>query len=481
MNPELETWVRNAIGQGKPIDQIIQELKVAGYTQAQINTVFATFAKNSATPSTTAKAAGEGTQPKKHFDATRAFLTVGILLIVIAFSVVVFSQWSDVSPAIRVAFLAVPTLILYAISWLVKRSSLHPETFRGSLMVASVMTPFVFGTALFQWGLISEVGPSLFLTSTLLALPFYLFFEFFLKQFSFGALTVIALFVIFSSALNMLGVEGNAVLWLNVLFSLGFIIFGWWRVKKVPESGAIYLGVGALAVLSFLPTASLLTLTDVYKLEYQTLLIVSSLFFLVDFAVAAFLYHQYKRSGAVGIYRVKRVIEELAVFALATPYFFLAFTGGGWAGFLLALGVVLIFARTRLAIKSCSFLGVASVVIGVIALTNTYFADSQLWPVTLFIAGFLTIGLGLLTRKLTQSVGSNNTGLVLGLGVDPEVTGEGRSIVVLLILLLIFIPIAFYGLQFFLRSGIGSSSNGSGGSVEVKPFQDQGVEKTIQL
>ena len=450
-----------------------------GYSQEQIDTAFR-LALHPASSVNGGGTIGSG-EPKKalfnlsNFDLTKAFLFLGSILVLVALIIVIYSQWATVTPLVRITFLALPTLALYLTAGFLAKKPSYLDAFRICLATASLMLPFTIGTFLYQTGIMPTIGELLFFCSAASALIFYIVFEYFFKQTYFSVLTVSAFGVALVSLLTTMRLDNLPILW--IMLTASALVAGWgiFLASRQRSDCGVYITVGTIATLVLLPASTLSTLGQNADISYQSSLIIASGFGLLNLAVASF-YNVCRGLWQPEIfYRLKRFLEETAVLVILTPLLILGFQENAYTFVALAFSLGFVLLRTQVAISSLATYGALGVVASVIAISSQYFADSIGWPIIVFLAGFVAIGLGLLVRKMALFNRFNTSStLRLGLGQDPEFETHSRSFgwaKTLGVLLLIFLLFQFVA---SMLMGLRDEQNySSPKSLPTEPYQER--------
>ncbi|MDP3992742.1 MAG: DUF2157 domain-containing protein [bacterium] len=490
-NSELVAYIKESLGSKQTVQEVITSLEAEGYNQEQIDTAFR-LALHPTSADNGGGAIGFA-EPRKalfnfsHFDLTKAFLFLGSILVLVALIIVIYSRWATVNATVRIAFLALPMLALYLTAWFLSKKSSYLDAFRICLATASLMLPFTVGTFLYQAGILPTIGELLFFCSAAIALIFYILFEYIFKQTYFSVLTVTGFAVALVSLLIALSLDILPILW--IMFSVSALIAAWgiFLASRQRSDCSIYLFVGTIATLVLLPASTLTTLGQNAGISYQSSLVIVAGFGLLNLAVASF-YNVCRGLWQPEIfYRLKRFLEETAILVILTPLLILGFQEDAYTFVALAFSLGFVLLRTQVAISSLATYGALGTVISVIAISSKYFADSIGWPIIVFLAGFVAIGLGLLIRKMTVFSRFNTQAtLRLGLGQDPAFESRShtfawaKTLGALLLILLLF--------QFVAASLMGLSGNRNFDSptkTPTEPYQERvpasssGVEEAV--
>ncbi|MDP3992617.1 MAG: DUF2157 domain-containing protein [bacterium] len=476
---DLVAYIKEQLGSKLTVQAVITSLEAEGYNQEQIDAAFR-LALHPASSINGASTTGS-TEPKKtlfnfsHFDLTKAFLFLGSILVLVALIIVIYSQWATVTPLVRISFLALPMLALYLTAWFLSKKPDYLDAFRICLATASLMLPFTVGTFLYQTGILPTIGELLFFCSAASALIFYIVFEYILKQTYFSVLTVTAFGVALVSLLTDLSLDILPILWIMFSASALVAIWGIFLASRQRSDCGIYITVGTIATLVLLPVSTLTTLDQNAGISYQSALIIVAGFGLLNLAVASFYNVCRSLWQPETFYRLKRFLEETAVLVILTPLLILGFQEDFYTFVALVFSLGFVLLRTQVAISSLATYGALGTVISVIAISSKYFADSIGWPIIVFLAGFVAIGLGLLIRKMTVFNRFNTQAtLRLGLGQDPAFESHSRTfgwaktlgVLILIFLLLQFVMASLSGLH-------DQSNYSSPKSAPTEPYQER--------
>lgn len=478
-NSELVAYIKESLGSKQTVQAVIAALEQQGYSQEQIDTAF----RLALHPTSAINGGGTvgSVEPKKalfnfsHFDLTKAFLFLGSILVLVALIIVIYSQWATVTPLVRISFLALPMLALYLTAWFLSKKPDYLDAFRICLATASLMLPFTVGTFLYQTGILPTIGELLFFCSAAVALIFYILFEYIFKQTYFSVLTVTGFAVALVSLLTTLTLDILPILW--IMFTASALVTAWgiFLASRQRSDCGIYITVGTIATLVLLPASTLTTLDQNAGISYQSSLVIVAGFGLLNLAVASF-YNVCRALWQPEVfYRLKRFLEETAVLVILTPLLILGFQEDAYTFVALVFSLGFVLLRTQVAISSLATYGALGTVISVIAISSKYFADSIGWPIIVFLAGFVAIGLGLLIRKMALFNRFNTqTTLRLGLGQDPSAESRSQTFgwaKILGILILIFVLFQFVAASL---SGLHDGQNySSPKSAPTEPYQER--------
>lgn len=476
---DLVAYIKEQLGSKQTVQAVITSLEAEGYNQEQIDVAF----RLALHPTSAINGGGAvgSVEPKKamfnfsNFDLTKAFLFLGSILVLVALIIVIYSQWATVTPLVRISFLALPMLALYLTAGYLAKKPNYSDAFRICLATASLMLPFTIGTLLYQTGILPTIGELLFFCSAASALIIYILFEYIFKQTYLSFLTVTAFAVALVSLLTTLALDILPTLWIMLIASALVAAWGIFLASRQRSGCSIYITVGTIATLVLLPASTLTTLGQNAGISYQSSLVIVAGFGLLNLAVASF-YNVCRGLWQPEVfYRIKRLLEETAILVILTPLLILGFQEDAYIFVALAFSLGFVLLRTQVAISSLATFGAIGTVISVIAISSQYFADSIGWPIIVFLAGFVAIGLGLLIRKMTVFNRFNTQAtLRLGLGQDPAFESRGhtfawaKTLGALLLILLLF--------QFVAASLTGLSGNRNFDSptkTPTEPYQER--------
>jgi len=466
-------YVKDQLASGASATALVAELSQAGYTQEQIDEAFRVVPQNqpmgqtvgadqpTITPTSTETApAKKSTFDWHHFDATKAFVVLGSILVVAAVIIVVYSQWESVSPWTRIMFLALPMLLLFALGIFLSNKEKYQSVGQACLALAVFIFPLTVGTFLYQLKIVDQLDAYLVLVSAISGLVLSGLLEFIGKKHYLVVPSLANLFVAYAALVVYLEWRELAITWVALGLSASVLGLGFWLAYKKWDSGKIYVFVATFSSYFLLPSAVILSLLELGALTIspEVMMLVISIFGLLSLGIAS-LYNSLRPTlGDSVVYRPKRLIEELAPLAILFPLLGLSFGQYGTTFILLSLvvSVVMILLRTKFWIWTLAPIGIIGTVASVLWLTGNFFVESLGWPVVVFLAGFAAIGIGLLIKKLNLfRTPEASRQLLWGIGKDPSVETGGSSwgglkIIGLLVVLLIigsFVPMLFFGLR----------------------------------
>lgn len=473
--------IRSSLAQGKSREEIYKELLSQGLGIDAIQDAFSQLAAKEEREDTQRRtiATQEPATGRKRFDLTRAFVVIGAILIVLAVVIVIYSKWYSVGPLGKIMFLLLPMSLLYALSAVLSKKERYGEIGNVTLGLGSFILPFCIGTVICQTKLIEEINPLVIFLSALLSLPVFVILEYLFKKIFIGVFTVIALYVAYFALAANYRLELIPILWLTVLLSLIILAIGFLLIKNQKSNASIYTVFGTIATLVALPVSVLYTINEQRPLSFEIDSLIISLFGILDLAIASLYYFLYKKFNHHSLYSLKRIVEEIALIVVLFPWVTLGFSKVGYSALALALSALMIFSSTKIWINSLLYVGSLGVIITVLSITSNIFADSIGWPIVVFAAGFASIGIGLLIRKLIKERKETGTlPILFGLGIDPNEKPTHFSVgrIILILLLILFgMPLIVYLLFMFSRDAFNGRKEKvpSGQIEEYKQTEEQ--------
>ncbi len=436
---DLVRYIREQLAAGQDIQIIVSLLEQSGFKSEQINAAFREALSSTEVGSTAAStarpvtesAAPESAPPSspaptallniKNIDFIKALEIIGLVLILTAILIVISSQWNKISPLGKIALVAVPNLMLFLISFLLRGKESYKSTHDATLITGLIIFPFSIGTFLFQSQIIDKIGFFLVAVSTASSLVLYLIIEFLLKKEFGSAFTNVAGYIALLSFLGDSEADTQTVAWVMTLCSLFMLAIGTLLAASKQKNNESYITLNGATFPFFLYFTIQTFLHENLKLEGDILFITSSFFGLFMLIYASILSNLWKRFDNNTFYSVKRFIEEIAGMFIIGPYIWLQLSEDIYSLLAMILGVVLVITYTKIPILSFLGMGFFGIIAGIIDLSIKIFADSVAWPITLFIIGFAIIGISILARKLYKAHKLNyNQELFFGLGEDPR-------------------------------------------------------------
>jgi len=417
MSLELKKYIREQRESGVSTVRIVEELKKTGWDETAIdgalNDTFAT---------------AETRQKNKphHFSATTALTLIGTILILIATIIIVSTTWADVSPATRIIYLALPMAILYVVSYLTEQKDQLESVHFLTGFAGTAMIPFVVGTFFYQTNIIDDISPLLFVVSAGIGLVFDLLLEFFLKRDKYAILSIISLYVFAGATLFYLDdkiVTDKVILWTFALLSMIVTFAGNFLLKKRPSDAKIFFLLGLATSAFSLPAATVSLFDHSLSVSATTNSVINSLFSILYLATASRLYRLSIQAKQPLYYLAKRFLEEYSVILIVLSL--ANFSSNGLIlAIALVISVIFILASTRIKIVLMPIMGILGLITSIFNLTDKYFQNSISWPLTVIVLGFITIGLGVLAKKLSGEKHAATP--YLGLGKDETVEDKGK-------------------------------------------------------
>jgi hypothetical protein len=420
-NEEELLGLKADLAAGKSVPALVDALKAKGYPEAAINELIQK-AFQTQTVEKDAKGAN-GSNVKRRIDPAKAFVWLGIILILSAVIAAIAANWSGATPWLKVLYTAVPMIIFYVLSFFLARNEETKIYERLTFVTASLLLPVSVGTTLYEFGVYKDLNSHFVAICTGLAAAYFLFFEFYAKRSYLSLLSILSLYVTFEAILFNWSLNNEfASGWCTIGFSLLILVVGV-LLKNKDRSKDTYLATGTVLSLVGLPIMIYQTID-----KYTDSLPFESPFFFVAavgllYLMVAHIYNSYseKLGGDELIYNLKRLVEEVAVPLVVLPIVFLGTSDSLRHYYLfisLFLGIGAILAAARLKIKSLPLSGGFMILISVLTLASDFFHDSAKWPLLVIIFGFLSIALGLWIRRIYKD--QESLDLFWGLGQDVE-------------------------------------------------------------
>ncbi len=445
---ELVSWIQSQLKEGKNIPSITAELKAASHTDQQIDTALR------AALSTPAPVQSERTNSlfnPHRLDATKTFVLIGSILVVLAVGIVLVSQWNAVSAFTRVVFVTFPMLAMFAVSGYLAKKPQFADVHEATLATGALIFPFAFGTTLYQFEIIPELDFLLFTVSSFAGYVLFIILEFLAHKHRFSLLTLLSFYTFLIALLAYLEVEPLAIIWTIFFASLAIALFGLTLLKQKLSNGSAYTIVGVFASALLLPSAILSSLNKDLSLPLEANAVILSIFGPLYLMGASLFQALHLRLGHKALYNLKRALEEIAPLVLISPHILAGFENITYMLIAIILSFIALFASMSVRIKSLIPVGALGLIIGILTITGKYFVDSLGWPIVIFLSGFAFIGLGYWIRTLAkQNQSRPNIGMRYGLGEDPALVAQGAHKGLGCVTVVIILFLLFAGAQFFL-------------------------------
>lgn len=462
---ESVNYVRTELKNGKPIPDIVGELQKTGWTNNQIDQVLKeAFKQPNLVTVKAGKSTGDTSIAKANYhqpmDITKTFVVIGALLIILAVVIVLVTQWGNVAPVTRAAFVTLPMLILFAIAGALPHEKYH-DIHNGTLITACLIFPFAIATDLYQLKIISEINPLLCLVSTLLAYLLLVLLEFGLKKKQFSILTIIYLYATVVFACGYFKLEILPATWILGLGSVLLSLFGLMLQSVKQENGNAYFFVGGVGAALIIPSAIISTLNNNGPIPNELNALLISVFGIIYLAFAMTLNILRLKNNNHTVYLLKRLLEELAPIIFLIPYLALGFDKVGYMIFALALSFSYLFVSIKIRIRTFLPIGALGLIVGIFEITGKYFVNSLGWPIVIFLAGFAMIGISFLVRRMSKLRQEQPVvGNFYGLGEDAtSPVSDGKSKIglgkMIGLIILVLIGVSFL-LSFLVSSFISS-------------------------
>lgn len=433
--------------------EIVARLKQQGYTDEQIAALLQPEAQ------TAQEAAPEqpvtGGETRHRFNAVQIVVGIGISLVLLAIIVVVANQWRSLSPWSKTLLVLVPNAVLYLVSLLTARDPEQAENTIALRLTAAFLVPLSVGTIFYQLGLYPAIDRYLIGWCSLLGWSLFYSLEWRVRYRQLAALTLLFLFAaVFSFWPQNLTPDQN--LWLLTLGGGVMALAGWVYHFFRPDIAVIRYSIGTVLAVVFFTAAVTNNLSQLglsQEVQAGLAILLGLIYSLLGTAFPRnpdnSPWHSAQRQLRTFFTEGGLVLSTFAYTYLITVapsyqygaiFLGLAFTLGSLfiplgtlvpLGSLLLLfgsvallssspylstylllfilGLILCLLTIRIKIDTYLPLGGLLIVISALVASNTLFADTLGWPVTIFILGLFLIAVGIGLRHLWRQQESDLT------------------------------------------------------------------------
>lgn len=458
---QIVQFIRDQLGLGKNVQDIVSQLKAHNIDDATINQAFQVAMKtspNSENSFVQPQSQQESPEPidlvsdkpvvKTKFDLTRAFTIIGALLIVAAIAIIVSSTWKDMIPFVRVCFIALPMLSLFGLSYFFSKKSELYDIHDWMLGLGATIVPFFIGTFLYQFKIIPELNSTLFLTIFCLSLIFFLWLEYGHRKSYVSLLTIITIYSILDTLFVKFHLGYLSYTWLTLLVSILILICGFWLAKNKKNNSNLYVVLGTFFVSCSLPASVIATLNDKSPISTEANSIIVSIFGILFLCAASFYNKLRDYFQNNSIYFMKRYLEEIAIILIISPFLVLGTEHKFYYLISLVLSFGAILLSVRILINTLLLFGSFGLIVSVLVFSSEVFADSVGWPIIVFLAGVVAIGLGFAIRKISKIHKDEIEQMHYGLGKDPLIGQKikisvGRIVLYIIGLIVLFNIVTF--------------------------------------
>lgn len=384
-----------------------------------------------------------------HLNASQALLTVGLILILVAATVIVFYNWSSLTPIMRFLVAAIPNLLLFIIGYYSRRQSTLSHIDDGTNAVGLLLLPVTIGTFYFQFNIVSNVDSFLFFLSAVTAIPCMIAFDYWRRQAYAAVLTA----VMIAAAVIFFGMyqewNGSTWYWVGVLFGIATFITAVVADRMQNDDHRTpYEVISAIAFFFFVP----LFLADLIKTDNSP----SSL---ILFAFAAGLagmvvgscYRWLFAKISMTEFQLQRFVQFGALLSLIYPVIGLIGNQSIYVVPSLIVAAILILLAMLIGVNLMFVMGVTDLAISLLMVLFKELTDIKT-PIFLFMLGFFAIGLSMFLGRIKvarQSFYQASLAKSLGVISDKESESLGHTTQnlkihpALIILLLLVLAMAF--------------------------------------
>jgi len=439
---ELSNYIKTQIAAGIQIQAILAELKNRGFEDGVVTEAFKSAMQTGGLEKeaqVVSPLVREKVQPipedvqdsndssHKKVDATKVFVIIGASLIVAAVIIAIVSEWSKVGALARTSFLFIPMLLLLMTSYFLSKKPEYREYHDWTLALGYSILPCMIGTVLYQYKIIEDLNTGFFTVVFLISLPVYLVTEYYFKKHYISVLSIIVSYGLFISLLADSDLQSTAISWILLAFSLIILAIGFLLTVKKIASNKVYLTFGTVAMMVALPSAILITINNPDSLDYETNMLIFSLFGFLYLVLASSYNTARLRLQESALYLLKRFIEEVSPFIIIFPFLYAGASNDFYMILALVLSFLFVLASIKIRINSFLYIGAIGLIASVLMISSELFSDSIGWPIVVFIAGFAAIALGLVIKKIVkirkQSISQE---MLLGLGKDTSLVSSGH-------------------------------------------------------
>lgn len=421
----LAQRVREQLTAGKNIHDVFEMFKAEGHSDDDINQALAEMANQSGQSSApnfkpagtvnNGKAkmsvpppdgeippASRPTSAEDRPDATKVFVGLGAILIILGMIFLFSISWQTVTPIVRVLYVTTPMLLLFGLSAALTNSDRYADIRETVLGTAAIMFPFALGHALFEFEIIPEFGAGLIAISAFGGLVLMALLEFLLKKYHYSPLTLLMFYVLVGALLVEFEASRLAALWVLTLASVIACLVGFALLTIKKNNAKIYFAVGTIVAATLFPWAVIETIDNFSRLSTDAISLIFSLFSLFYFALSRLYFSLSKKYESRDLLEIKRLFEEVTPIVLILPLIFSSIDTLAFQLAVLVFGFVLLFSSIYIPIMSLLPVGTFAIGFAILMISTTYFASTLGWPLIVLICGFILIGLGFLVRHVTE-------------------------------------------------------------------------------
>jgi len=405
--PEAIAYVKSSIAAGHTTESIWLAMLQEGWALPELLQLFKDAGAQVKYPINSVN--------KTHIPISRVLLGIGALIVVIAGVIYIGTSWKEWGAPAKVMAIFLPMVIMFAIGipgWF--RQTTHKNSI-AFLFVGAMLFPMFVLILLTQYGWLVNDYNILFLVlfGSTLVLYIILFYVFPSSIWSLlAAADGIFTYYFVLAALGVINhMQSNLIPWLFILPAGLYIIIAMHleTIKKDKEIASYFyfggLGILITAMYVLALTGGLvfmrtMDLENRWAIAGWSTVGVGALFILF-----AWLTGKAQLKGFTLLGRYEGLFHLIGPFTILAAVFVMGTNGiqPVYETLVLALSIACIAISTWWHRQAYLFVGCLALVVYIFSTGSEYFSDAIGWPITLFIAGILSMGVGYLMERLRKA------------------------------------------------------------------------------
>lgn len=419
-NKQLLDYVQKSIEEGYTNEKISSALLKQGWSNDDINEAMAKVQeiinqRKNAPIAPPAPKKSEWNFDFKSLTASQILLYLGGLIVFLAGIIYIGINWKEWGSVARIFAILLPMLIVYGVGiplWFGEQYRKQSIVF---IFTGSLLFPLFLSVVFKELNIFAEPWSNNFgLTVSLLTLGLYLLLSFIFRHPIWSFLCSVTGLFVYYYLLKVLGIENlfekETMAWAFLLPGVLYLLLGYFyeKVQKRDYSKYPYF-LGVLTIFFSLSRlaidGSLLKIftgdAGVYSVR-QSLVGWSTVVVGIIYLALARLSEKLKNLKLDEAGRYKVFFDFVGTFAILGAIFYLGTNGEKpiYETLLLLSSLGFIFASVPKLSRQFLYIGTLFLVIYIFDIGSEYFQNQVGWPITLFIAGLISMGIGFGIEKL---------------------------------------------------------------------------------
>jgi uncharacterized membrane protein len=410
MSSSIVTYILRNLADGYQMSDIITALEERGWSKAEIDQGIAEYRANKPIkPIPIAPRPGDINLEIKNLNPAQILLFIGGLITFLGAIIFIGINWESWGSLVRILVISVPTFALLgwgATIWIKEQKNIALIF----LVVGSLLIPLATTIILQELGFDTKNAANAGLIVSATALISYISMRYIFPAGIWVLLYCGAGIFAWYFFLRTIGLPEKDYLpyqWLYIPLGIlyAYIAMVYEKFKKPDYAQFAYFFSAVILIIAPIAIAFnggglirwlLIDAKDNFAIPFIT---VGLVFFMVSFTIDKF-----KDTWVKGFSGYSQIFNFLATFLILASILYQSLGGKkvDWETALLFTSLGFIFLSTAKASRSYLYLGTMFLIVYIFDIGGEYFSDNVGWPITLLIAGVLSMGVGFVFEQLRK-------------------------------------------------------------------------------